>query len=93
MATSMNATQCPKQYPHEKSPPRKGLLLFIQLRNGSNNFVSETVKEMHATTTDKRVTCVMSVRYYKLASAAGRTAGYRAEHEFFNPGIDNFFHF
>jgi len=48
---------------------------------------------MHATTPDKRVTCVMRVRYYKLASAAGRTAGYRAEHEFFNPGIDNFFHF
>jgi hypothetical protein len=64
MATRIKATQCPKQYPHEKSPPSRGLFACNHFRNGSNNLVSVTEKAIHAVTTDNRMTCFISLKCY-----------------------------
>lgn len=59
MATRINETQWPKQYPHENRSPKKVLFSFIHFRKGANNFVSATVKEIQAITIDSRNACTM----------------------------------
>lgn len=56
MATSPNATQWPKQYPHTESLPKKEIFCFPHSRNGINSFDSDTVNEIEAVTREKQMT-------------------------------------
>ncbi len=65
MATSINATQCPRQYPHKKSSPKKKFFPFIHALKGANNFISATVKEIQAVTIDNSMTCFILKQFHQ----------------------------
>lgn len=89
IATRINAIQWPKQYPHEKSPPKRGLFPFIHSRKGANNFISATVKDIDAVTIDNRMTCLILKQFWQVLSASGGAVSHRAEHVLFNQVIIN----
>ncbi len=92
MATRINATQCPRQYPHKKSSPKKRLFPFIHILNGANNFISATVNEIQAVTIDNSMTCFIVKQFQQAQSAAGGAVSYWAEHVLPEPDICFCFH-
>jgi hypothetical protein len=63
MARSMNATQCPRQYPHEKRSPNQLFLLFSHSLKGLKIFVSVIVNDTDAVNRERRRTVSILKRF------------------------------